>query len=305
MTIKSILARSLRDVAERLDDTPPPAIAEATPSQAALPEPEKKPVSELLDEYVSNFPCPQNAVDALAGWNMALPPGAGAIAGTAPFYNDPRILWAMEQFGPLEGKSVLELGPLEASHTYMLEQRKPAIIHAIEANRLSFLRCLVVKELLDLRVARFFLGNFVEWLDVRPDRYDLIVASGVLYHMTDPTQLLELMARRGDSLFLWTHYMSDAAMPLGDPRRDVFVGEPEIIERHGLSLKLYRRSYWGAWKNKSFCGGMHDMHYWLEREDILALLRALGFDDIRIADDQPNHVNGPSFSIFARRTLTA
>ncbi len=37
----------------------------------------------------------------------------------------------------------------------------------------------------------------------------------------------------------------------------------------------------GAWRNKAFCGGMHDVHRWLEKDDILALIKALGFADIR------------------------
>jgi hypothetical protein len=232
---------------------------------------------------------------------MALPAEVGAVAGPAAFYHDPRILWALEQFGPIEGRNVLELGPLEASHTYMLEQRRPASLLAIEANRLSYLRCLVVKELLDLKIAKFQLGNFAPWLETAEQRFDLIIASGVLYHMADPVRLLELVSRRADSLYLWTHYASDKAMPEGDPRRMAFVGAPEIVQSHGVSVHCRRRSYWGAWKDKAFCGGLYDLHRWIEKDDILALLGALGFDDIRIAHDEPDHHNGPAFSVFARR----
>ena len=258
--------------------------------------------SAVLDEYVVSAPSAQNAVDALAGWNMALPERAGAVAGSQAFYHDPRILWAFDQFGSLEGRSVLELGPLEASHTYMIEQMNPGSLLAIEANRLSFLRCLVVKELLDLRIAKFQLGNFAPWLETTDRRFDLIVASGVLYHMADPVRLLEVLSGRTDSIYLWTHYASDAAMPEGDARRMAFVGAPEIVECRGIRVRCYKRSYWGAWKSKSFCGGMNDLHRWIDREDMLVLLQALGFDDIRTAHDEPEHKNGPSFSIFARRS---
>jgi hypothetical protein len=268
--------------------------------------PDDRPLSKdgsaLLDEYVVGMPCAQNAVDSLPGWNTAFPPHVPVKAGSGAFYCDPRIIWAIEQFGSLEGKRVLELGPLEASHTYLLEQYHPASIDSIEANRLSFLRCLVVKELLNLRIARFHLGDFTPWLETVTERYDFIVASGVLYHMVDPVQLLELIAARTDAFFLWTHYADDAAMPPDDPRYHAFVGDAEVKASHGVKVRLRKRSYWGAWKSKSFCGGMHDVHRWIEKDDILLLIKALGFDDIRIADDQPEHKNGPSFSIFARRT---
>jgi hypothetical protein len=256
----------------------------------------------VLDEYIVGMPSAQNAVDALPGWNAALPDYVGATAGPGVFYNDPRILWSLEQFGSIEGCKVLELGPLEASHTYILERNGAALIHAIEANKLSFLRCLVVKELLDLQRAKFFLGDFTKWLEHTPERYDLIIASGVLYHMESPVRLLELLAASCDAFYLWTHYASEEAMPPGDPRRSVFVGPVEIQECHGVQVRLYKRSYHGAWQDKAFCGGMHDLHRWMEKEDILTIIRALGFADIRIAHDEPAHQNGPSLSIFARRT---
>ena len=256
----------------------------------------------VLDEYVVGAPCAQNAVDALPGWNLALPPQAGVAAGRGAFYNDPRILWALEQFGSIERRKILELGPLEASHTWLLEQHGPSEIHAIEANKLSYLRCLVVKEIVELKTAKFYLGDFNKWLDNEEQRYDFVVASGVLYHMDDPIGLLERIAKRTDALYLWTHYMSDEAMPDGDPRRGAILGEAEVQDRHGVRVRLYKRSYYGAWRSKSFCGGIHDLHRWVEKSDIVAVIKALGFDDVRLAHDEPNHENGPSFSVFARRT---
>ncbi len=91
-------------------------------------------------------------------------------------------------------------------------------------------------------------------------------------------------------------------MPAGDPRRLAIVGDVNIVESHGVKVRTYQRSYWGAWKSKAFCGGPHDMHSWIDRDDMLSLLGALGFDDVRTAHDEPDHKNGPSFSIFARRS---
>lgn len=256
-----------------------------------------------LDQYVKAPPSPQTAVDSLPGWNCALPPEVGAVAGPATFYEDQRIHWALEQFGSIEDRSILEIGPLEGSHTYLLERRNPGLLHAVEANRLSFLRCLVVKELLHMRKARFFLGDCQAWLENQPQRYDLIIASGVLYHMWDPVRLLELMAARSDAIFLWTHYASESSMPMGDPRRSAFLSDVEVETRLGISVRTFRRSYHGAWLNKSFCGGIHDVHRWMERDDILAVLQVLGFDDIRLGSEETDHPNGPSFCVFARRTF--
>ncbi len=258
-------------------------------------------VGDVLDEYIIGMPSAQNALNILPGWNHALPPEFGVTGGKGAFYADTRIAWLIDQVGPLQGKRILELGPLEASHTYMLEQQGPESLYAIEANKLAYLRCLVVKEILNLKIARFLLGDFCEWLEYSKERYDLIVASGVLYHMQDPLRLIELIAARTDTFYLWTHYVSRESMPKDDPRREAFVGEVEVREHRGIPVHLYRRSYLGAWKNKTFCGGAHDLHRWIEREDLLALIRKLGFSDIRIAHDEPAHLYGPSFSVFARR----
>jgi len=265
------------------------------PAKAAAP-------AEHLDEYVVTFPTSQNAIDILPGWNQAFPDVMGLKAGTVHLYNDPRILWALEQYGPLEGKAVLEIGPLEAGHTWMLEQRGPALIDAVEANKLSYLRCLVSKEILQLKLARFHLGDCQLWLENREDRYDFVVASGVLYHMRDPIRFLSAIAARTDALFLWTHYADDGAMPVGDTRRAAFTGPPEVREHLGVPVRLHPRTYLKSWENKSFCGGMHDLHYWIERADLLQLLERMGFDDLRIWGDDPAHPYGPAFNLFARRS---
>lgn len=256
----------------------------------------------VLDRYVDSMPSAQNAVDAVSGWNHAMPPHIGTTGGEAQFYADGRIIWCLEQHGSIAGAKVLELGPLEGMHTYLLDQQQPEFIHAVEANRLSFLRCLITKELLEIKRAKFLHGNFLPWLEQAEVRYDLIIASGVLYHMRDPVRLLELLAQRSNAIYLWTHYFSDDAMPDGDVRRLALSGKVERIDYRGQAVPLYQRGYHGAWKNQTFCGGMHDRHYWMEKGDIIRILEHLGFDDIRTAHDQPDHPNGPAFSVFAKRS---
>src|ERR1019366_3439941 len=73
---------------------------------------------------------------------------------------------------------------------------------AVEANKEAFLRCLVLKNLFNLR-ATFLLGDFVSHLEGSL-RYDLIYASGILYHLTDPAEFLVNCASRCDHLFIWS-----------------------------------------------------------------------------------------------------
>ena len=253
-----------------------------------------------FEQYDPSFPTNQNAIDLLPGWCTALPPEANVVAGPLGTFHDSRIAWANECFGSLVGKRVLELGPLEGGHTIHLE-RLGAEVLGIESNKIAFLRCLVVKEIVGLKHATFKLGDFVKWLEGTDETYDLIVASGVLYHMRDPLHLLDMAARRSNALYLWTHFVHDDAMPIGDPRRAVIADTPDIVTFRGAPMRLYKRTYAHAEANDSFNGGMMDAHHWMHRDDILTALRLVGYADIRVAQETPDHQNGPAFSVFARK----
>ena len=141
----------------------------------------------------------------------------------------------------------------------------------------------------------------MKWLEATPKRYDLIVASGVLYHSHDPVRLIELMCEHGDAVYVWTHYFDEVAMPPGDLRRVPFSEKVETRVCRGIEARLHERSYFKAWRDPAFCGGIQDRHFWVDREDILRLFDGLGFDVVRIGDEEPHHQNGPCFSLLAVR----
>jgi len=251
------------------------------------------------DHYIDQAPHPQHAVD-LFEWLTRFPDSVGVQAGQMSFYDDPRIHWALETFGGIRGQSVLELGPYEAGHTLMLHAAGAKEIVAIEANTNSYLKCLVVKELLDLNRAKFLLEDFLPWLEVERRKWDAIFASGVLYHMVDPLRFLELLSLRTDRLFIWTHYADQNEMPENDPR----YLPATSVENHnwrGRNLKLYRRSYHDAPKQAGFCGGVHANPAWLHKDDIQEILKDLGFSNVEIGMQQPDHPAGPAYCITAIR----
>lgn len=259
----------------------------------------------VFDQYSRDVPRHQNAVDALPGWNSAFPPERGLNAGTHPLFADGRINWAVSQAGSLENKRIIEVGPLEGMHTYMLNRQRPKSIDAIEANKGCFLRCLVAKEILGIDRANFYLGDALRWLQETNNHYDLAIASGVLYHMSDPGQFLCDITSRCDKLFIWTHYFDDKVMPTSDSRRQAFSGKVETRTFSGVPVRYFERGYFNANANENFCGGMKDRHYWMHRADIISLLNALGFGDICIGQEDPNHGGGPCFSLFAKRSMPA
>lgn len=260
-----------------------------------------KPVGASFDTYEDRSPTPQNAIDALPGWTSTFPSDLGLTAGNTPLFADGRILNALAEYGPIEGLRVLEVGPLEGMHTYILNQNSPACIDAIEANRSCFLRCLVTKEILGVDKASFKLGDIQHWLRNCDGRYDFALASGVLYHMPDPGEFLSLLASKVDAVFIWTHYFDDDEMPITDVRRNPFSGRVETRNISGMEIRYFERSYQNAEEDASFCGGMKDRHYWLQKDEIIGLLKHLGYSSVIIQDCDSHHPGGPCFSLLARR----
>ena len=253
-----------------------------------------------FETYEARLPTPQNAVDAVDGWVGRFPPNYDVTAGESYLFDDARVTYAADQFGSLEGRSVLEIGPLEGAHTAGLVARG-ARVEAVEANKKAFLRCLVTKEITGLGNARFHLGDAVKWLEASPRRYDLVFACGVLYHMPDPLRFLQAAAARSDALYLWTHYVDVDALPPGDPRRRDWNATRETVTFAGEPVRLFRRSYLKANETAQFCGGVFDDHRWMDRNDILKALSALGMTTIAVAHEDHSSPHGSSFSIFARR----
>ena len=116
------------------------------------------------EQYVDAAPSAQSLIDLVPGWVSRLPALVPVTAGDLGLFTDSRVDWAVSILGGVYGKSIIELGPLEGGHTYMLLNAGASHVTAIEANTLGVLKCLIVKELLHLERASFLLGNFNPWL---------------------------------------------------------------------------------------------------------------------------------------------
>jgi hypothetical protein len=250
------------------------------------------------DRYDMRPPLISNAIDIFQGeWAGGLP---GFENPNLPrFYNDPRIAYFDEQIGGFIGKTILELGPLEASHTYAMLARGAHSVLAIEANRKSFLKCLIVKEALGLHGAKFVLGDFCQYLTREPARFDVIVASGVLYHMSDPLALIESMTKAADSICIWTHYYDrERIKVLGYESR--FSAPAHIRFRSSMLIGSEQTYPQQALAYGGFCGGAERKTLWLELDSIRLAFAELGFS-IQIGKDEADHPSGPAVWIVATK----
>jgi len=256
-------------------------------------------MTPLFSRTVNAMPSPQNALDIFRGeWAAKFPSELGLVAGGfhGDLFNDHRLDAAEERLGGFEGKSILELGPFEGYHTAMLEARGAAHITAIEANTRSFLKCLITKEVMGLTRTSVMLGNFVDFMRESDERFDILIASGVLYHLPHPDEALALMSRVSSRLFIQTHYYDP-----GPIAKSHFANQFTEIPGQGADGKLtYHRMEYQDRDSPLYNGGVNAYTHWLTRHDMLGLLEGLGFE-IDIVFEETDNPNGPVLSFSATR----
>ena len=142
-----------------------------------------------------------------------------------------------------------------------------------------------------MKRAEFLLGDFNLYLQQCTERFDMVFACGVLYHMEDPLTLIRGIARATDRCLVWTHYFDEQR---GDGR----VAVPAALD--GFTGTYYRARYHDR-AQASFWGGNKPSASWMTRGDILAAFSHFGFDEIEIITEDQDAEPGPTITFAARR----
>jgi hypothetical protein len=252
--------------------------------------------------FITSAPSPQTALDAAPdAWVSRFPPPLdGLQAGKVELFNDDRMHWAFERMGGLEGKTVLELGPLEAGHSYMAQAAGASHLTAIEANRNAFLKCLVTKELLGLDRCSFQCGDVLEYMSASTETFDVAFATGILYHMVEPIRLLDLLSQRCSQIVIWTQVFDERGLANQHFARRI--GPAIETEYKGFRHHVHRYDYGVHARLAGFSGGTRPYTNWLPREDLLRALEHFGWSDVEIGFDEPtSHPHGPALALVASR----
>ena len=255
--------------------------------------------------FADRAPNAQATVDIFKGqWITAFPPELGVTAGAVNHFDasiDPRVSWVAAQIpGGLTGLSVLELGPFEGYQTALLEWGGANPVIAVEGSQTAYLKCLIVKELLGLH-SSFLYGDVLKYLESNTEKFDIVWASGILYHQTDPIGLLEKIAPHTDRIFLHTHCIDPDRKVRGaaderlDPKGDV----QQLWRGRNFHLHCYR--YVDDFATKGFAGGPQKFALWMERTDIETVLTELGFTDINYGVIDVDSPAGAAFFLLASR----
>ena len=239
----------------------------------------------LQDKFVHGYPCAQNAIDCFSGlWYSKFPDQFSVSAGDCKLFCDDRLAWAFSHIQTSYEWDVLELGPLEGGHSYWLEKNTDVRrITSIEANKLCWLRCLVTKEIVDLKKTQFLLGDFIDYLHTTNRKFDLTLALGVLYHMEKPLELLSLLAKSSENILLWTQFAEKEQIETWKSI-EVCFGE--------FSTVGYVNDYGKGTSNDEFIGGVQSQSIWLTKKGILDALEFVGFKNIKLGPSGKNQFGG-------------
>ena len=250
------------------------------------PDGEMSGEGSLRPHYESRAPSPQTIADIFEdSWKSRLP--NVETSGKVEMFGDRRVDWLSKTLpGGLEGKNVCEIGPFEGYQTLGLSQQGVASITSVEANSFNFLKCLCLKEICKFD-ATFEFGDGLGFLEQTDQTFDLIFASGVLYHLQTPFEFLSAAMAKANHLYLWTHYYDEALIRSNqDVARHFVPNLDREFDGGDHSYKMHARSYLmrdyqdnipAYWE-----GGLKDITYWIEKDDLLDHLRRGGFDDIQV-----------------------
>jgi len=186
----------------------------------------------------------------------------------------------------LEGRVVLDLGCLEGMHSSLLQGFGAKKVVSIEGRKVNFLRSLIVKNAFKLDRCEFLFGKVDEVLASFSGKFDLCLASGILYHLNNPVALLDRVGQLSNSLFVWSHYADDR-------HPDGWPGE----------IKWNKHIYRGKYVNENLdnvVGGLDKKVFWLFEEDLLAAVRNAGFGSIEIIRKE-KHEHGPAITFWGTK----
>lgn len=249
---------------------------------------------DILDFYTQDPPSGQKTVDIFKGeWASDIP---GYDSGLHPLFDDKRIHWFEKMNGSFKGKRILELGPLEAGHSYMLHNFGAKSILAIEGNSKSYLKCLIIKDLFHLTNLSLEFSEIISYLEREKETYDTILALGVLYHMVRPLEFIKLTASLSDKVCLWTHYFDEKAIKKNGHWHKF--GKNVLQSFDGMDCDSRTYLYRSALGSKKFYGGFNPFSYWLPKDAIIEAYRYFGMETHTIEYDDPNTPNGPAFCVY-------
>lgn len=215
---------------------------------------------------------------ALRPWVTKFVLDGKSYGGKYDAFNDIRLQWFSQQ-AP-NPRTILELGSLEGGHTLALV-RRPGVerVLGLEGRPENLRRAQFVKEVHRAARVDFELANLESSDLTQYGRFDGVFCVGLLYHLPEPWQLLDQIARVTQQLFLWTHYAPDHKAKLNQHG-----WQGMLYQEHGLKDKL---------------SGLSAHSFWPNRKSLQTMIEQAGFERVMTVHDDARHVHGPAVTLMA------
>jgi SAM-dependent methyltransferase len=237
---------------------------------------------------------------------MQLAPGVWTLPDdrTPPMDDARTMLVAQCLGGSFEGRSIVDLGSNEGGFTLAFAQLGAARSVGIEARSLNVRRAELARSLLGLDpeqggTAELVLGDVKTEL-ARLGEFDVVFASGILYHVSDPADLLAAM-RRACTLVavidthvadpeVVTHGCSDLVTMQSDaapPGSAGYRGRHFAEYDAGAGEREREELLWAAWNDAAA--------FWPLEDDLVRMLHDAGF--ARVGRIDPELVTGRHWAV--------
>ena len=186
-----------------------------------------------------------------------------------------------EAGGSLAGLRILDVGCLEGGYTVAFARHGATEVIGLEVRATNLARCALLADELRLPAVRFVQGDAKELSPETHGSFDVVFASGLLYHLDDPYGFLarvQPMTQR--FLLLDTHIAHPTAFAHGcSPRlasleRDgrTYVGRVAFEYDSALERPALDQLVWASYGNPT--------SFWLTEDSLVAMLHDLGFASV-------------------------
>jgi len=202
-----------------------------------------------------------------------------AVDGANPF-EDVRIDIVIEACGgSLDGRTVVDLGCLEGGFSLALAEQGAAHVVGIEARRISVERCRLAAGLRGTPNVEFVEADIKDEL-ARRDPFDVVLATGILYHVSDPAAMLRDMrsACRGVAVIDTHVAAADAAThgcsELVERTLDGGTYRGRMFAEYAPDSSLDERAelLWAAWSDAD--------SFWPLEDDLVRMIHDAGFESV-------------------------
>lgn len=163
----------------------------------------------------------------------------------------------------VKDKRVLELGSFVGIHTYALQQMGAKEVIAIEGREENYVKCIKNKLKYDMDKCKFILSNIKD-IDFTNLRYfDVCIAFKILHHLDYPYDVIKKISKITDAICMYYRIATEEC-PQG----------PSIVANG------YKGKRCPEGDNRY--SGLQSYSIWLFKEELLRLLKEVGFSNIYI-----------------------